>query len=196
MKNNLDDIALNAKKGCQKSKRLIYKEFIPIINCYVRENWFKVENEATLTKRLLDRLECAIEDYRVEKGAFRGFAKKNLERTFRDYIKSRRFKRTNTIPIHKKIDDDKNTIIDVLPDVSANTESDLIEKESVIEKIALLAKGDPRKKAILLAWSDGFYNDLALSELLAQLFGGKPNSHRQTIKRFRTFCQAALSQTA
>lgn len=66
----------------------------------------------------------------------------------------------------------------------------------VKEKIALLAKGDLKKRAILIAWSDGFYNDSALSELLAQLFGGKPESHRQAIKRFRSFCQESLAKIA
>lgn len=194
--NQIEIVAIAAQRGCEKSKELVYKDFIPIINDYVNRNWYKVQNEASLTKELIDTLDQTIKDFDVEKGSFNRLARFNLERCFRKFIKRRKYNRTDSIPLEREIDDEGNTISDTLADGFRELEQEMIIRESINEKIALLTKGDPRKKAILLAWSDGFYNDLALSELLTQLFGGKPNSHRQTIKRFRTFCQATLSQTA
>ncbi|WP_068792805.1 hypothetical protein [Brevibacillus laterosporus] len=190
--NQIEIIAIAAQKGCEKSKELVYKDFIPIINDYVNRNWYKVQNEASLTKELIDALDQAIKDFDVEKGSFSRLARFNLERCFRKFIKRRKYNRTDNIPLEREIDDEGNTIIDTLADVFRETEQEMIIKESINEKIALLAKGDSRKKAILLAWSDGFYNDSALSELLAQLFGGKPDSHRRSITRFRSFCQTTL----
>ncbi|QDX93596.1 hypothetical protein EEL30_15600 [Brevibacillus laterosporus] len=196
MGKKIERTVIAAREGCHISRDLVYREFIPIINNYAHNNWFKVQNEATLTNRLLAKLDETIKDYNVERGSFHKLVRINLERSFRLFIKSRKYCNGNLTPLHKNVDEDGNTLADLLPDILVDIESNVIEKESVKEKIALLAKGDLRKKAILLAWSDGFYNDSALSELLTQLFGGKPDSHRRAITRFRTFCQAALSQTA
>lgn len=62
-----------------------------------------------------------------------------------------------------------------------DVEGDVILKE----KIALLAQGDPRKKVILAEWTKGA-EDKAISELLAQRFGGKAESHRKFITRFKS----------
>ncbi|MDN9010027.1 hypothetical protein [Brevibacillus laterosporus] len=196
LNNKIENVVLAAKSGCLRSREMIYKDFVPIINDYVYKNWFKVQNEATLTKRLLDRLDESIDSYQQEKGSFSQLARINLERAFRQFIKNRKFTREKLTSMNEYIDEDRNTLSEVLPDILADIESTVIDRESIKEKIALLAKGDLRKQAILLAWSDGFYNDSSLSELLAQLFGGKPESHRRAITRFRAFCQAALSQTA
>jgi len=75
---------------------------------------------------------------------------------------------------------------------NANTEYDV----EFNERVTLLAQGNPKKKCVLLQWSRGA-EDKAISELLAQLYGGKAESHRKFIQRFKTECRNRLaSETA
>jgi hypothetical protein len=69
-----------------------------------------------------------------------------------------------------------------------NTEHDVEFKE----RVTLLAQGNPKKETILLQWSRGA-EDKAISELLAQLYGGKAESHRKFIQRFKTECRDRLA---
>ena len=68
-----------------------------------------------------------------------------------------------------------------------STEHDVLFKE----RVTLLAQGNPKKQTILLQWSKGT-EDKAISELLAQLYGGKAESHRKFIQRFKTECRNQL----
>ncbi|WP_154059174.1 hypothetical protein [Bacillus paralicheniformis] len=74
-------------------------------------------------------------------------------------------------------------------DVLADVEGEVLLKE----KIALLAQDDPRKKTILEIWNRGCTNDSEISSLLAERFGGNPESHRKFIRRFRLHCQDQLT---
>ncbi|MED1742042.1 hypothetical protein P4U97_21530 [Bacillus swezeyi] len=74
-------------------------------------------------------------------------------------------------------------------DVLADVEGEVLLKE----KIALLAQDDPRKKTILAIWNRGCTNDSEISSLLAERFGGNPESHRKFIRRFRVHCQNQLT---
>ena len=72
----------------------------------------------------------------------------------------------------------------------------LIASEEEIElnkKISTLASGDLKKEMILKMWSNGFSNDVELSNLLAQKLGGKAESHRKYIVRFRAKCREEFS---
>lgn len=73
-------------------------------------------------------------------------------------------------------------------DVSADVEAEVLYKE----KVDLLAQDDERKKVVLEHWTKGA-SDSSISELLAQLFGGKSESHRKFVRRFRKECQRILS---
>ncbi|MEK4360870.1 hypothetical protein NYE48_28075 [Paenibacillus sp. FSL M7-1455] len=61
------------------------------------------------------------------------------------------------------------------------------------EKIASLAGSDPRKLAIVNAWTKSDYTDSSIADLLAQTFGGKSESHRKFIARFKSQCKIALA---
>lgn len=61
----------------------------------------------------------------------------------------------------------------------------------VKEMIARLASDD-RKLYILNAWTQGCFSDSELAVLLAQHFGGKTESHRKAVQRFRNECKRAL----
>src|SRR5699024_2615715 len=74
-------------------------------------------------------------------------------------------------------------------DVLADVEKEVMVKEMT----ALLAQDDHRKKMILGSWSDGNDNNSTISNLLAQTLGGKSESHRKYIQRFRKDCREILS---
>lgn len=78
-----------------------------------------------------------------------------------------------------------------IPDAN-RFEEGIEEQESLHEKIALLAQGDRKKEMILSAWVNGT-NDSDISILLAQELGGKAESHRTYIKRFRAKCKDVLA---
>ncbi|WP_427110882.1 hypothetical protein [Lysinibacillus xylanilyticus] len=66
-----------------------------------------------------------------------------------------------------------------------------LENISLNEKIARLASDD-RELVTLNAWANGF-NDTQVSETLASRFGGKCDSHRKFVQRFRAKCQRKLT---
>ncbi|MED1212051.1 hypothetical protein P4U34_30745, partial [Bacillus paranthracis] len=77
------------------------------------------------------------------------------------------------------IDDSASAIID--------------EKLMVTEKIALLAKGDPRKEMILKLWACGINETKHIARVLAKNCGGNISSHRIYTHRFRARCRKALA---
>lgn len=81
--------------------------------------------------------------------------------------------------------DEDNSEIEFDPeDVLADVEAELINKET----INLLAEGDRQKKVILEAWSLGNTNNSLISRTLADVLGGKPESYRKSINRFKKSC--------
>ena len=72
-------------------------------------------------------------------------------------------------------------------DLSEDVEEEVLFKE----KIALLAQGDSRKETILSQWTKGA-TDTSISELLAKHFGGKAESHRKFISRFKSELRGKL----
>ncbi|WP_440614911.1 hypothetical protein [Bacillus subtilis] len=83
---------------------------------------------------------------------------------------------------------------DVLADVEGDALAGIENESFRNEKIALLAQGDSRKKLTLELWIRGYTNDSETSRLLAQHFGGKAESHRVFIQRFRAYCQRKLTE--
>src|SRR5690606_27687241 len=116
------------------------------------------------------------------------------------YIKraaARHLRKTKYIPpvnfstlvsVNDEGEEEEFEIVDVLADI----ENQMIEQERVKEKVALLSKGDQRRKMILNAWASGEYNDLELARVLAHSYGGQINTHRIFIRRFRIECQQRL----
>lgn len=76
-------------------------------------------------------------------------------------------------------------------DILANVEDTVVEKSSIDEKIAGLASDD-RERITLYAWANGT-SDVEISKTLAGHFGGKFESHRTFVKRFKAKCQRKLA---
>ncbi|WP_213528742.1 hypothetical protein [Paenibacillus cisolokensis] len=78
--------------------------------------------------------------------------------------------------------------IEIIDDLAV-VDDEMITKE----RITALAGGDPRRLAILNAWTYDGFNDSQTASLLAQRYGGNTESHRKYVARFRTACRAALA---
>lgn len=76
-------------------------------------------------------------------------------------------------------------------DLLAQGSETVLENISLKEKIACLA-ADDRELVTLNAWAYG-YNDSQVSETLARHFGGKSESHRKFVQRFKVKCQRKLT---
>lgn len=77
-------------------------------------------------------------------------------------------------------------------DVLANVESE-VTKEMTVD---LLAQADRRKRLILSEWANGNTVDTDISNVLANVLGGKASGHRIYIQRFRTDCKKTLLASA
>jgi hypothetical protein len=195
MEEQLNTLAIRSQRGCSEAKRELLRWFLPKLYALSESIWYKINNQCHFEAYCIDLFERAIKNYSADRGNFSTLVKYMLRKARLKYLCDRE---RNSKVRYIRYQDDlvANTDEKEIPYESVDELAIIEDSLLVKEKIALLAKGDSRKKAILLAWSDGFYNDSALSELLAQLFGGKPESHRQAIKRFRSFCQASLAEIA
>lgn len=115
-----------------------------------------------------------------------------VRREIDDGLKERRFKTEKAIHISgiEMFDSDGQAVEFEPKDNLAVVGSDMLE---IRETINLLAKGDRRKKLILNEWMQGNTNDSDISRTLARELGGKVNTYRISIQRFRIECREALT---
>jgi hypothetical protein len=192
----LNTLALKAKSGCYESFEAIVRHYLPVIQKISRRYRIYLDDESAFEWSCYLRLKNAIAQYNPDKcKSFGKFVSLKLRSARIAYYSRFRNKEHPNFEYFDEFfdkDQEKETFKDSLVDVLADVESSIVAKEM----IALLAEGDPKREAILIAWCDGCYNDSKLSELLAQLFGGKAESHRKAITRFRKHCQAVLAKPA
>lgn len=198
---DLEDVQLNNlilayKNGDEDALEPICKQFLPLLTSMSERVWFKVKNNAHLECRCLLKLKRALHNFDPDKGEARSLITNVIVNERSEYVKGKRGKHRETYSFEElsKTDDKGNKTEFDVKDVLANVEDDVIETISADEKTALLAKGDQKKLAVLNAWKQGFYNDSELSGMLAHSFGGKKESYRKFIQRFRVECQTILSQ--
>lgn len=191
----LDTTALRARTGCSAAKEKIMRWYIGLVNKMSLSIWFKVNNECNFEAKCLNEIDGLLKAFDPTYGRFENLARRNIMKIARDYTKNRSTK----VAKNTSLDDLSESISGVAKrehlepiDVLANIESNFETKEIA----ALLAQGDQRKIVILNAWIDGLNDDSKLARLLAQQFGGKTESHRQAIKRFRSECKTTLPQIA
>ncbi|MGE7271407.1 hypothetical protein ACQKK5_08105 [Brevibacillus panacihumi] len=195
----LNSMALRAKNGCSESLDGIVRHFHPTISRMSRELMQDLSDEKIFEWCCYRRILKAVEQYDPLKGAsFKSLVYNKILLTKRKYlikIREQSSKRKlNIIYLDDEVDkDDRDqTIHETIPDVLADVEGEVITKEMV----ALLAQGDPKKEKVLLEWLSGNTNDSNIAQMLAHLYGGKEDSHRQAIKRFRKHCQTVLAKSA
>jgi hypothetical protein len=189
----INNLAVNAKNGCEKSKETLLNIFLCLIYKESEIIWYKIKNFVKFEEDCLNKINWSIAN--LDEGNIRSFywmSVKTIRRVRNDHLKRNKRDHTKFTSIEafkqKKENEDKEYIFEV-EDVLADVEQEVLLKE----KVALLAEGDSRKLAIINEWIKGCYSDTDIAELLAQRFGGKSESHRKYIQRFRSTCQTTLA---
>jgi DNA-directed RNA polymerase specialized sigma24 family protein len=161
----------------------VYKKFIPIVTKESFSHWHQLKDETEFEQRCYEKLKHCVDTFDESKGKIFSYCYKAVQNELSDFLNRRKMQRDHLTSYEVLADSgwDKQ-------DALASVEHDLL----LNEKAALLAEGDSKRLAILNAWIDGC-NDSEISRLLAQSFGGKPDSHRKYIQRFRTECQTTLA---
>lgn len=182
------------KAGDTSALASLFETFAPVIEKHSEQIWHKVESQTEFECRCLRQIEKALANFDTKRGKLRTLIVGVILKEKADFL-SRRKRKLDIETLDKPlyIDKDGSEVEFEVEDVLANVEAEVIERETVNEKAALLAKGDSRRLAILTAWSNGEFNDLELARALACSFGGKIDTHRTFIKRFRIECQERLA---
>lgn len=170
---------------------LKHREVVELVSAASEKIWYKVPDVTAFEHRCYRNIGMAI--MRGDVRSIIGLTMYHIRRAASLHIKSTKYETPQSLNATGKYDDEGNKepieVIDVLADV----EQLLIEKESEIEKVALLAQDDDRKKVILRLWTSGVSNTSEISRLLAQSFGGNKETHRKFINRFKLQCQKHLA---
>lgn len=194
MVDGLSKLAQDAKAGCTHSLWEIRRRFIPMVVGLSEKYWYRIRDQGSFEESCYVRIDEAIRKFDPNKGSFEWqvtFRIKNLL-----YQHMSRFKkiRPSTVYINEDYGEEKSIALDI-PDGLAAVE-DIVISNELKKKVALLAEGDSRKIFVLKAWTLGYTNDSEIASLLAQRFGGKADSYRKYIARFRTTCRQALISDA
>ncbi len=171
------------------------KVFLPEIQKHSEEIWHSIENQAEFECRCLLKVKDAIRKFDPTRGKLFSRIVHVIKKEKYDYLSRRKRKISDVVSLDKPLytDDEGNDVLLEVQDVLANVENNILEEELIKEKAALLTKGDSRELAILKGWIGGEFNDLELARVLAHSLGGKIDTHRKAIQRFRTECKKRLA---
>lgn len=191
---NLNELVARAKQGCCESRWMVKRSFQNLIHKQSDRVRNQISNVAAFEEACYSRIDQLIDYYDLDKGmSFRRMVITHIFRRARDYINQYSYSGYTLISINDTESRDGYNLKQrsyEIPDDLAIVDDDLITKE----KIARLAANDPRKLAILTAWTYECINDTETAAMLAQRFGGNSESHRKYIQRFRTACQENLAR--
>lgn len=189
----LNSLAIKARSGDADSLWQIKSMFLGFIHALSEENRNRLPSQAEFEEECFSIIDETVRYYNEAQGNFSQLLVRSIKRRLGRSKERWREKtrRVEIVPIRQSSfeEDEVFSQADVKDDLAVVDASRIIVKE----KIAFLAEGDPLKVAILNAWVSGELNNSAISVLLAQNFGGKAESHRRQITRFRSQCQKALA---
>ena len=183
------------RDGSEEALNTLCKMFLPVIQWHSEQIWHKIENQTEFECRCLLKIKKALANFDRRKGSFRSLVMNIIMREKYDFLARRKRKLSGVVSLDEHLTDHEGNqayleVVDVLADVETIT----LSNQGLMEKVALLAKGDPRRLAILKAWSEGETNDLQLAKELACSFPEATESgHRKFIQRFRIECQKRLA---
>jgi DNA-directed RNA polymerase specialized sigma24 family protein len=184
----VNELAMDYRNGNELALEEIFRKINPLIENASRIIEKVSDDPTKFDCRVLLKIKKAIEDPSVKD--FAGYVKTIIGNEKSDFLTRRKRKREDISMTAMEGDGDED--LGYQFESVDNTEQTIEFKE----RVTLLAQGNPKKEAILLQWSRGA-EDKAISQLLAQLFGGKAESHRKFIQRFKTDCRDRLaSETA
>lgn len=188
----LNRLAASYQEGNKEARDELFRKITPIIEKASSELERFTNNYTEFDCRILLKVKKLVETFdRRRERNFIGIVKTLVDREKTDFIR-RRSRRLEEVSIDAMENPDGEEDLGFqFEDPLARVEEQVLDEELVKEKIALLAKDDPRRKTVLIEWSKGT-NNTTISDLLAQIYGGKAETHRKFITRFRTDCQKAL----
>lgn len=184
----LNNLVAKAKAGDEDAYWLIVCEFYELILKLSESNRNRVRAQEAFEDQCFKRVRDAIRTYDPTRGSFRKHVEAKIYERLWVYVK-RNSERTQKMTVVSLTTDegieidpeDKLALVDNAVNVYAN------------EKIALLAKGDPRNLAILKSWTYYDNSDSSTADSLARDFGGKAESQRKYITRFKSHCRTTLA---
>lgn len=186
-KEQLNKLAVEAKEGSVSAMWEVKAYFHNLVLRLSETNRNMVRSQQKFEEDLFKRIEEAVGIYRPECGNFEPLVVTKLYERLRRWQKRHIgvTRGAKVLSINREIEENDYDIQDDLAIVDA----ELLKNE----RITGLAAGDSRKLAILKSWLDPYFNDSTTAILLAQDCGGKAESQRKFIQRFRTECQKALA---
>ena len=170
------------------------------MNMVYKERWLNdfVSNRVARTRvtnqnLLEDRIHKQLDKYLTKyEGAHKH--RNKLRKIVNDEIASSeklyRLERTETFSEISAVNDFGESIEYEPVDALASVEESVLEKSSVTERIRSLATTDS-EEFVLNAWING-KSDSEIARELALHIGGKSQSTRKTVQRFKTKCQKRL----
>lgn len=155
----------------------------------------KVTNIDSMEREIFRRVSRHIEDYLQSNEdiyAHSRIIRKKIGEVIKKHSDDRRNQYYEVFTQYETIDEDGETLEFEPVDVLANVESEVIKKETA----SMLAQGDRRNEIIVENWLLGNTNGKNISHSLARTLGGKPESHRKYIQRFRQSCTSKIEAMA
>lgn len=193
----LNKKVLKAQGGCKSSKWEVIAHFLPKILETVQKNWWKVVNEEDFEEALFEAVSHSIKNFEPSKGKFATLVSKNIYERYVEYtnlekrpLLARRIYKTYTVD---QLRTDGDMEYDIYDPHGVSLENEALADVFVREKIAFLAEGDKRNDIILRLWSDGYRSVSFIARVLADNLGGKEETHRKHIQRFKETCRKRLA---
>jgi len=197
LKNNqLNSLVERYRQGDSVALDELCRKFIPVITKHSESIWYKIESQVEFECRCIKKIKVALENYNPSRGKLSSLVINVIKKEKNDFLSRRKRRHGDIISVDKPLytDKDGNEVTLDIQDVLADVEKEVIESDSLNKKVALLAKDDSRRLAILKAWIEGETNDLILAKELATTFPDTAETgHRRFIQRFRIECQKQLA---
>lgn len=178
---HLNNLVISYREGDETALEEIFSTVNPLIEKASYEMEKFIDDFTKFDCRVIREIGRLVKTFDELEHDFLSSVKAIISRTKSQYYRRDSRKHSKLVSINALAsveDDDTLGYQFVAPD---NVEEDVI----LNEKIALLAQGDFRKTVVLTEWIKGA-DDKSISLLLAQQIGGKAESHRKFITRFKT----------
>lgn len=173
-------------------KALMFPEVVKLVREASERIWYKVPDVTSFEHSCYRDIGIALMNERVK--SIGGISTRIISRKEAWHVKNRGNKiEINSIEEMKQDDSEGNEGTFDIVDDAAVVDEEVIGKLRHKEIVELLAKNDDRRRFVLGAWTNGYDDDVELSNVLADVFGGKSTGQRRFIQRFEKECKERLA---
>jgi DNA-directed RNA polymerase specialized sigma subunit len=186
-KQRLNELVLAYQDGNESAVNDLFQAINPLIERTSLEIERLTDDATKFDCRMIYKLKKLIEKFDATKGHdFLSSAKALITQEKSDFMKRRKRKREDVSM--SALEGESEEDLGYQFESKENTEHDVLFKE----RVTLLAQGNPKRQMVLIQWSKGA-DDKSISVMLAHHFGGKAESHRKFVTRFKTECRDRLT---